>query len=179
MNNYLDNILIPTGKRYDIQKAVEKAMELTKTEGTTIHLVHVLRSYGFSGMWKAAMRQNLLAGNKLDGYLKILIELSDWKNVIEKQAPEVTVKIHIKRGFSLQPLVAQIARNERAGVVISSGHLKRQWFTREENISVIERKEPSNSPVSVTLFKTVSPKRKRVYHHSFSAKGIQVSLSYN
>jgi hypothetical protein len=179
MQNYLDNILIPISKGLDIQMAVTKALELAGPGGATVHLVHLIRPHKPFRMFRQLLGKKVIPINDLDGYLRILIDLIHWKKFIERKSSGITVKIHIKRGLSLRPFIAQIAKRERTGLIISAAHLKWGWFLKGENISVIELISEVETNMLMTLFKPLSGKRILDADHFVTAKGFQVLLSNN
>jgi hypothetical protein len=129
MNSSIDNILIPIARSYDTQKAVTEAMKLAKPWQTTVHLIFLKRSWNpFLIVHPAAAFERML-NNDLDSYLKTLLHLMHWKDLIEKSSPGVSVRIHIKKGISWQSLILRTTQNVGTGVVILAPGSVRHWFT--------------------------------------------------
>ena len=143
MNTNYDNLLIPVDRSLNSQKAIAKALELARPWRATIHLVHLVRSWNPINIFKPEDAYGSILDLDIDGYLKALIDLMHWKDLIESSGNGIAVRLHIKRGFSLQSLVLRTIRKEKVRLVIMACHSKRKWFSLGNNISVIRLAQES------------------------------------
>ncbi len=135
MNTCYDNIVIPVDQFLNTEKAIVRAMELAKPWRTTIHLVHLVRSWNLIRSDKSASAYGGMLDNDLDGYVKALLNLMHWKSIIECNGRGIAGKIHIRQGISLQSLVLLTTQKEQASLIIMACRQKRKWFSFGKNIS--------------------------------------------
>ena len=129
MSTSVDNVLIPIVRSYNTQKAVAEATKLAKPRQTTIHLVSLMRPGNPFLIFRPASAFKQMLNNNLDSYLKALLNLMHWKDLIEKSSPGVAVRIHIKAGFSWQSLILRTTQKVGTGVIILAPGPVRHWFS--------------------------------------------------
>jgi hypothetical protein len=135
MNTSYDNILIPIEHSLITQKAVARGIELAKPWQSTIHLVYLLRSWNPISMLNPASSYEIMLQYRLDSYLKALINLMHWIDIIQKSCPGAGVRIHIKMGFSLQFIIFQTIQKVHAGVTIIASTSTKKWLSLRSKIS--------------------------------------------
>jgi hypothetical protein len=144
MSSSIDNILIPVARSYNTQKAVAEATKLAKPWQTTIHLICLMRPGNPFLIVRPASAFERMLNNDLDSYLKALLNLMHWKDLIEKSSPGVTVRIHLKAGFSWQALIMRTSQKVGAGTIILAPCRVRHWFAICSTISLFARKTGCN-----------------------------------
>ena len=137
MSTSVDNILIPIARSYNTQMAVAEATKLAKPWQTTIHLVSLMRPGNPFLIFRPASAFNHLRSvNNLDSYLKTLLNLMHWKDLIEKSSPGVAVRIHLKAGFSWQSLMLRTTQKVGTGLIILAPGPVRHWFAIRNTIPI-------------------------------------------
>jgi nucleotide-binding universal stress UspA family protein len=128
-----DKILIPVDFSLNTEIAVKKAMALIGTGPAVIHLLHVIRPGGKAvGQFRSWMAEK---------------DLLEWKGNIRKEHPELTVKVHILRGHSVQGTIIECARMLNPDLIIIGKHNSRQRFTFFRRLSPDVLAKKSNCPV--------------------------------
>ena len=135
MESYNNNLLIPVHHSLNTQKAVAEAIKRAKPWQTSIHLVYLLRSWNPFIMIHPASAYKRILGDDLDAYLKALVNLIHWKDLIEKNCPGIPVRVHLKKGFSWHSLILQTTQKVGPGTIILASGRKRQWFSIRNFIS--------------------------------------------
>jgi hypothetical protein len=136
MSTSIDNILIPIAHSYNTQKAVTEATKLAKPWQTTIHLVSLMHPGNPFLILRPASAFKRMLNNNLDSYLKALLNLMHWKDLIEKSSPGVAVRIHIKAGFSWQSLILRTTQKVGVGMIILAPGTVRHWFAIRSTIPI-------------------------------------------
>jgi hypothetical protein len=136
MSSSIGNILIPIARTYNLQKSVSEAIKLAKPWQTTIHLVALMRPRNPFLIFRPASAFERMLNNDLDSYLKALINLMYWKDLIEKSSPGVAVRIHLKAGFSWQSLIMRTAQKVGAATIVLAPGPVRHWFDIRHKISI-------------------------------------------
>jgi hypothetical protein len=77
-----------------------------------------------------------MLNNDLDSYLKALLNLMHWKDLIEKRSPRVAVRIHLKAGFSWQSLMLRTSQKVGSGTIILAEGPVRHWLAIRSKISI-------------------------------------------
>lgn len=129
MNSCYDNILVPIGNSIKVKKTVDKAMMLANPCRSTIHLAQLMPAWNpFTRLVPAAA---YTAGSKdaLDGYIKTLLNLMRWKDLIEKNGHIAQVKIHIMRGPSINAFIRDLTQRTRIDLIIFAKDEKRRWLS--------------------------------------------------
>jgi hypothetical protein len=135
MKPYNINLLIPVHHALNTQKAVAEAIKRAKPWQTSIHLVYLMRSWNPFIMIHPESAFERTLGDDLDAYLKALLNLMHWKELIEKTCPGITVRVHLKKGFSWQSLILHTTQKVGPGTIILASGPKRQWFSIRNFIS--------------------------------------------
>jgi nucleotide-binding universal stress UspA family protein len=97
MSTLFKNILVPVDFSVNTEVAVEQAVELACLQGSTIHLLHVIRS---KTMWSKLYGRSRSAFNSGDNnfYENILIKLQQWAQAIEETLPNSKVNTYVGEG---------------------------------------------------------------------------------
>lgn len=128
MNSCYHNILVPIGNSLNAKKAVDKAMILANPCRSTIHLAQLMPAWNpFTRLVPATA---YTAGSKdaLDGYIKTLLNLMRWKDLIEKNGHVAQVKIHIMRGPSNYAFIRDLTQRTRIDLIIFANNQKSRWL---------------------------------------------------
>jgi len=112
MDTYYENILVPVNDTLTTQKSVARAIGLASPGRSIIHLAQLIHTWNPFGRLTAPTAYEAGSKGALDSYIKTLLNLMRWKDLIEKQGHVAKVKIHIRRGPSLN-LFIQIWHGER------------------------------------------------------------------
>jgi hypothetical protein len=121
------NILIPIGQSLNTEEAVVEAMKLAKPRQSTIHLVCLMHSWNPFIMIRPSSAFQRMLNDDLDSYLKALINLMRWKDLIEKNCHGILVRIHLKKGFSWESLMQRTIEKVGSGTIILAAGPKRKW----------------------------------------------------
>jgi hypothetical protein len=135
METHNNNILIPVHHSLNTQKAVAEAIKRAKPWQTSIHLVYLMRSWNPFIMIHRKSAFKWALSEDLDAYLKALLNLIHWKELIEKNCPGIPVRVHLKKGFSWQSLILYTTQKVGPGTIILASGQKRQWFSIRNFIS--------------------------------------------
>src|SRR5580704_8842762 len=130
------NILIPISQSLNTRNAVTGAMAGANPRQTTIHLVFLMRSWNPFIMIHASSAFERMLNDDLDSYLKALLNMMHWKDLIEKNYRGITVRIHLKKGFSWQSLMRRTIRKVGSGTIILAAGRKRRWLNVWNYISL-------------------------------------------
>jgi hypothetical protein len=136
MRSSTDNILIPIVRSYNTQKAVAEATKLAKPGQTTIHLISLMRPENPFLILRPASAFERMLNNDLDSYLKALVNLMHWKDLIEEKNRGVAVRVHLKAGFSWQSLILRTMQKVGAGMIILAPPPVKHWFAIRSAISI-------------------------------------------
>lgn len=131
-----NNLLIPIHPFLNTQKAVAEAMKRAKPWQTSIHLVCLMRSWNPLIMMHPASAFERTLNDDLDAYLNTLLNIMHWKALIEKGCPGVTVRVHLRKGFSWRSLVLHTTQKVGPGTIILASGPKRHWFSFRNFISM-------------------------------------------
>src|ERR1700744_1513201 len=99
-----NKILIPVDFSLNTEIAVKKAIGLTGAEESVIHLLHVVKPGG-----KAVAQFRNWTVEK---------DLEEWKYNIQREHPELKVKVHILPGHSVQGTIIECAHMLNPDLII-------------------------------------------------------------
>jgi nucleotide-binding universal stress UspA family protein len=128
MNPCYNNILIPVDNTLNTKKAVEKAIALVNPAQSIVHLAQLINTWNpFAGLEDATAYE---AGTKdaLDSYIKALLNLLRWKDLIEKNGHNTKVKIHIKRGPSINLFIQDVTQRTAIDLIIIARDKTTRWL---------------------------------------------------
>ena len=110
-----NKILIPVDFSLNTEIAVKKAIGLAGAEETVIHLLHVI-----TPVRKAAL---LHFRNR-----RAEKDLRQWKDTIQAEHPQIRVKVHILRSYSVQRTIIGCAGTLNPDlIIIGKQHSRRRW----------------------------------------------------
>ena len=98
MSSLFKNILIPVDFSVNTEVAVKQAIELACTDGSTIHLLHVIKP---KMVWSVIpiRTRSFSALNENYYEQKIISKLQEWKYAIEESVSYCKVRIHVVEGI--------------------------------------------------------------------------------
>lgn len=127
MNTYYNNILVPVDNTLNTQKAVAKAIGLASPGRSIIHLTQLIRTWNPFGRLVPAPAYKAGPQDALDGYIKALLHLMGWKDLIDKHGHIAQVKIHIMRGPSMNLLIQEVAQRTPIDLIIITCDKTKSW----------------------------------------------------
>jgi hypothetical protein len=130
------NILIPISQSLNTRNAVTRAMTGANPRQTTIHLVCLMRSWNPFILIHPSSAFERMLNDDLDSYLKALLNMMHWKDQIEKNYSGITVRIHLKKGFSWQSLMHRTIRKVGSGTIVFAAGQIRHWLGVWDYISL-------------------------------------------
>jgi nucleotide-binding universal stress UspA family protein len=128
------NILLPVDFEINTEMAVKKAIELSGSADTTIHLYHVQKPVSplksiFASIWA----DNSVLKNFVQDELHY--KLSQWKELIEMNYPNIKVIAGVDHSTHVQKSIVQKAKEIKADLIIIGKHSYHKWFTYLNTVS--------------------------------------------
>lgn len=121
------NILIPVDFEINTEMAINKAIELSDAEETTIYLFHVQRNHIFSRFYDQS--GNWFNSELSNGTNNIPDKLIQWKELIETNYPGIKVRTDIKKAGSIQNAIIHKAKGIEADLIVICKHSYNRLFT--------------------------------------------------
>jgi len=115
-------ILLPVDFEINTEMAVKKALELSDSGQTIIHLFHVQ---------KPAMPWNSIWGNEIsqaDGENQIPSKLIQWKRLIEENYPDVKVVADLVYSMKIERSIIEKAKEIKADIIVIGKHSHHNWL---------------------------------------------------
>jgi len=115
-------ILLPVDFEINTEMAVKKALELSDSGQTVIHLFHVQ---------KPAMPWNSIWGNEIsqaDGENQIPSKLIQWKRLIEENYPDVKVVADLVYSMKIERSIIEKAKEIKADIIVIGKHSHHNWL---------------------------------------------------
>ena len=115
-------ILLPVDFEINTEMAVKKALELSGSGQTVIHLFHVQ---------KPAMPWNSIWGNEIsqiDGENQIPSKLIQWKRLIEENYPDVKVVADLVYSMKIERSIIEKAKEIKADIIVIGKHSHHNWL---------------------------------------------------
>jgi nucleotide-binding universal stress UspA family protein len=128
MDTYYENILVPVNGALSTQKSVARAIALASPGRSIIHLAQLIHTWNPFGRLTAPTAYEAGSRGALDSYIKTLLNLMRWKDLIEKQGHVAKVKIHIMRGPSLNLFIQDLALRTQVDLIIITCDKTRKWL---------------------------------------------------
>jgi nucleotide-binding universal stress UspA family protein len=128
MDTYYENILVPVNGALSTQKSVARAIGLASPGRSIIHLAQLIQTWNPFGRLTAPTAYEASSRGALDSYIKTLLNLMRWKDLIEKQGHVAKVKIHIMRGPSLNLFIQDLALRTQVDLIIITCDKTRKWL---------------------------------------------------
>jgi nucleotide-binding universal stress UspA family protein len=128
MDTYYENILVPVNGALSTQKSVARAIGLASPGRSIIHLAQLIHTWNPFGRLTAPTAYEAGSRGALDSYIKTLLNLMRWKDLIEKQGHVAKVKIHIMRGPSLNLFIQDLALRTQVDLIIITCDKTRKWL---------------------------------------------------
>jgi nucleotide-binding universal stress UspA family protein len=128
MDTYYENILVPVNDTLTTQKSVARAIGLASPGRSIIHLAQLIHTWNPFGRLTAPTAYEAGSKGALDSYIKTLLNLMRWKDLIEKQGHVAKVKIHIRRGPSLNLFIQDLAWRTQVDLIVTTCDKTRKWL---------------------------------------------------
>lgn len=121
------NILLPVDFEINTEMAVRKALELSDSAETVIHLYHVQRPTFslkslFSSLWSDT---SVLKSFVTD---EIHYKMAQWKEMIESEYPDIKVISCVDHSRRVQKMIVQKAKEITADLIVIGKHSYHNWF---------------------------------------------------
>jgi nucleotide-binding universal stress UspA family protein len=129
MDPHYNNILLPVGNTPDTQKALARAITLASPCRSTIHLAQLIPTWNPFAKLAPATAYEARSKDALDRYIKTLLDLMSWKDLVQKKSHIVRVKIHIMRGPSMNKFIQDLARRMPLDLIITTNDKSRNWLS--------------------------------------------------
>ncbi len=129
MDTSYNNILVPVGDALSTQKALARAITLAGPCRSTIHLAQLIHTRNPFARLKPATAYDAGSKDALDRYIKTLLNLMRWKDLVQKQAQIVLVKIHVKRGPSMDAFIKDLSQRTPIDLIIITNTKMRKWLS--------------------------------------------------
>ena len=115
-------ILLPVDFEINTEMAVKKALELSDSGQTVVHLFHVQ---------KPAMPWNSIWGNEIfqaDGENQVPSKLIQWKRLIEENYPDVKVVADLVYSMKIERSIIEKAKEIKADIIVIGKHSHHNWL---------------------------------------------------
>ena len=121
-------ILLPVDFEINTEMAVKKALELSDSTDTVIHLYHVQKPVSPLNSIFASIRSN---SSILKNFVKdeLHYKLNQWKELIETNYSNVKVIASVENSHYVQKAIIQKAKETKADLIIIGKHSYHKWFT--------------------------------------------------
>ena len=113
------NLLVPVDFTFNTELAVKKAIDLADTEGSVVHLLHVLRS----------------SPGTANGYQEKIIKLRELKQTIEVSMPGTSIDIHVVRNSFVEKAIIKLAVDLKTEIIIIGRRSGKKLFSFWKTIS--------------------------------------------
>lgn len=140
------NILLPVDLEINTEMAVKKALELSDSADTVIHLYHVqkprfpLHSL-FSSLWSDTSVLKSFVTDELH------YKLIQWKELIETNYTNIRVIACVDHSRDVQKAIVQKAKEINADLIIIGKHSYHKWFTFPDTVSPNKIARRTDRPV--------------------------------
>ncbi len=128
MDSCYDNILVPIGETLRARKAVDRAMHLANPCRSIIHLAQLMPTSNPFARLRPATAYKIGSKDALDSYIKTLLNLMRWKDLIEKNGHINQVKIHIMRGPSMNSFIQDLTQRTQIDLIIFADDKTTKWL---------------------------------------------------
>lgn len=125
------DILVPVDFSVNTEIAVKKALELIQDKEGTVHLLYVMSTI-FSG------------NDKEDTALK---KMKEWKRSIQDIYPGIKVETYMRKAYSVQLEVSNIAKEIQPQLIIIGKHNYHNWLNFLNTIDPDKLAKSTNYPV--------------------------------
>ena len=127
MSSSFKNILIPVDFSANTEVAVKQAIELACTDGSTLHLLHVInpkiiwRVIPFKNQLNSPLNENYAAKNAM-------YKLQQWKYAIEESISYCKVKIYVVDGI-VRGKIQDVAKEIKPQLIIIAKNRDHKYFS--------------------------------------------------
>lgn len=128
------NILLPVDFEINTEMAVKKAIELSGSADTTIHLYHVQKpAFSLKSIFRSIWSDNSVLKNFVQDELHY--KLAQWKELIEMNYSNIKALTDIEHSSDIQKAIIQKAKETKADLIIIGKHSHHQSFTFLNTVS--------------------------------------------
>ena len=142
MSSLFKSILIPVDFSANTDAAVNQAIELACTNGSTIHLLHVVKPKAIWGK-------------------KTVSRLQEWKFAIEQAISFCKVNTYVAEGI-IYAKIHDAAKEIRPDLIIISKNSNHKWFSLFKSVCPNGLAKTTGYPVLTVMKKTVDTKIKTI-----------------
>ncbi len=140
------NILLPVDFEINTELAVKKAIELSDSAETTVHLYHVQKpAFPFRSIFKSIWPDNSVLKNFVKDELHY--KLTQWKELIETNYPNIKAVASIEHSIHIQKAIIQKAKGIKADLIIIGKHSHHKTFTFQNTVSPNKIAKSTGCPV--------------------------------
>ena len=158
MPSLFKSILIPVDFSVNTEIAVRQAIELACSDGSTIHLLHVIRPKIFFGMFPLA-NQFKPGLNENYQVKKGMSKLQEWKYVIEESLSHCEVKTYVSEG-RVPDKIQDAAKEIKPQLIIIGKTINDKYFSLTKSVCPNGLAKSSGCPVLTVAKKTGDTKIK-------------------
>ena len=114
--------------------AVKKALELSASAGTIIHLYHVQKpAFRLHSIFASIRSESTILKNFVKDDLHY--KLAQWKELIEANYSNIKVVASVAHSLHIQKAIVQKAKETKADLIIIGKHSYHKWFTFLNTVS--------------------------------------------
>jgi nucleotide-binding universal stress UspA family protein len=157
MSSLFKSILIPVDFSANTEAAVNQAIQLACANGSTIHLLHVVKP---KAIWELfpINKQFMFKANETYYAEKVMSKLQEWKLVIEESILHCKVSTYVAEGAIYSSI--QNAAKEIKPELIIIGKTSHKWFSLSNSVCPNGLAKTTGCPVLTVMKKTVDTKIK-------------------
>ena len=152
MTSLFKSILIPVDFSGNTEAAVKQAIELACTNGSTIHLLHVIKSKTIWNVIPVA-NQSLLPLDKHYYPKKVMDELREWKYAIEASLSYCKVNTSVSEGF-IYGNIQDAVREIKPQLIIIGKNSNQKYFSLFNSLCPNRLAKSTGYPVLTVMRKT-------------------------
>ena len=158
MSSLFKSILIPVDFSANTEAAVNQAIELACTNGSTIHLLHVVKP---KAIWGVIPVDNQSMSKLNENYYaeKIVSRLQEWKFAIEQSISHCKVNTYVAEGI-VYAKIQDAAKEIKPELIIIGKNSIHKWFSLFNSVCPNGLAKSTGYPVLTVMKKTVDTKIK-------------------
>ena len=139
-------ILIPVDFQINTDMAVKKAVEMAGSAATVIHLYHVQKPrFSFNSIITFLWSHKSILKNFVND--EIHYKLSQWKESIETNYPNIKVVLSVEHSNRVQSSIIHKAKETKTDLIVIGKHSYHKWFTFLNTVSPNKIAKATSCPV--------------------------------
>jgi len=158
MSSLFKSILIPVDFSANTEASVNQAIELASTNGSTIHLLHVVKP---KAIWRVIDHDNQSMSKLNESYYdeKIVSRLQEWKFAIEQSISNCKVNTYVSEG-TIYAKIRDAAKEIKPELIIIGKNGNHKWLSSFNSVCPNGLAKTTGYPVLTVMKKTVDTKIK-------------------